>query len=577
MVKRFLEGGKSLIYSKQTNILSAAAIIMFMIGLSRVLGLVRNRALAEFFYTSQLDNFWAAFQVSDTLFEILILGGMSSAFVPVFSSYLSKGKDKEGWRVAALILNLLFLGSVVLGSLIYILAEPIYSLTNYSAEQVQVIASYTRILIFAQLFFVASFLMTAILESHQRFLVSAAAPLFYNFGIIGSTYLFAPSIGLMAPILGALVGSILHFGVQLPVALKLGFRPVVSFDFADPGVRKIVKLAIPRVVELTFFQIKKYTDLFLASFIIGGLTYFKFGDALAALPVGLFGLSIAKASLPKLSYEANEENLDNFKKTFTEAFKQILFLVLPVGVFISVLRLPLVRLAYGADKFLWEDTNQTGYAVSAFAIGMFAYALSLLVSRAFYALHDTLTPVKVSIAAIFINVILGFVLIFGVQKQIWVLSLAYSIAGFMQLSILLYLLSRKTGGLRGFGVEQTFTKLIIASGVSGGLMFFLLKILDRSAWDKKLSFLQHIGLALPETFDKFLLDTKYTTNLIVLTLVVAVIGTLVFLALAYLLKIQELRVLVKLAEKMPLAGGVVRKFVPVRETVSPTPQNGINP
>lgn len=577
MVKNFLKGGKNLLFSRQANILSAAAVIMLAVAASRVLGLIRNRTFVHFFEPEHLDTFLAAFQLPDLIFEVLVIGAMSSAFIPVFSSYLGKKKEKEAWQVAALSLNLLLLFFLVLAGIIFIFAKPIYTFVaaGFSPEQVSLTANLARILLVAQLFFVISYVLSGALESHQRFLAPAIAPLFYNLGIIATTALFAPQLGLYAPTIGAVLGAVLHLLVQAPLAASLGFRPAFALNFAHPGVRTIGRLALPRVLELSFFQIKRLADLFLASLIAGGLTYFKFADSLAALPVGLFGVSIAKATLPSMSRHAGERKMEDFKNTFASSLKEIAFLVVPASVFLAVLRIPAVRLAFGAAQFDWQDTVQTGYVLSAFALGAFAYGMGLLVSRAFWALQDTFTPVKVSLVTILINVALAFFFIRGLGLPTWGLALAYAIAGIIQLGVLVLILSRRVGGFKGYGLGSTFGKIVLASGASGATMFILLKILDRSAWDRKLSFLGQLGLGLPTTFDRFVLDTRYTVNLILLTSLVALIGLLVYLLIVYLLRVEELGVFLRSLRRIS-ARRLPRLIRPAakEEPLAPPPTSG---
>ena len=186
---------------------------------------------------------------------------------------------------------------------------------------------------------------------------------------------------------------------------------------------------------------------------------------------------------------------------------------------------------------------QTGYVLSAFAIGIFAYSLSLLISRAFYALHDTTTPVKISFLTIGVNVILGLVFVLGLRLPTWSLALSYSLAGIFQVIVLFGLLSKRVKGFANYSIKQTLTKVIAAASLSGSVMFILLRVLDRSAWDKKLSFLGKFGLALPTTFEHFVLDTRYTANLIVLTFVVATIGIAIYLLTTWFLGVKELGVL----------------------------------
>lgn len=551
MVKKFFVEGKNLLYSKQTNILSAAAIIMFMVAASRFLGLIRNRVFVHFFPPEQLDSYLAAFHLPDMLFEYLSLGIMSSAFIPIFGKYLGRGDQKEAWRVANVTVSLLLVFFAIFSLLIFIFAEPFYTLVaqGFSQEKIAITASFTRWLLVAQMFFVVSYLLTAVLEAHQRFLISQTAPLLYNVGIILSTAFLAPTLGMMAPVLGVVVGSFLHLAIQLPIALSLGFRPKFALNLYDPAIREISKLALPRIVELSFFQVKRSVDLFTASLILGGITYFKFGDSLASLPIALFGMSIAKASFPQMSLHS-EKDLVKFKQIFISSFKEILFLVVPATIFLTVLRLPLVRLAFGAQNFDWQDTLDTGYVVSAFCLGGFAYALSLLINRGFYSLHDSATPVKISILTILANALLGVLFIVVFKLPIWSLALAYSLAGIAQVVVLFLLFAKRVGGFVEYKLDQVFGKIVIAAGISGLLMYILLKVLDRSAWDQKLSFLKHIGFSLPTTFDRFVLDTRYTINLIAVTFLVALFGFCLYLVLSYLFKIEELQFVVRALRKV---------------------------
>ncbi len=547
-MRKFFEEGKSLLASKQTNIISAATIIMVMVMASRILGLVRNRVFVHYFSPDQLGTFLAAFSLPDIIFEILTMGIMASAFIPVFTKYLNGKDKKEAWYVSAITLNILLLFFAIFSIFIFIFARPIYEhiTGNFTSDQIDQVVTFTRFFLISQMFFAASYLLTAILETHQRFIISSIAPLFYNLGIILTTVLLAPSIGLYAPVIGVVIGAALHFLIQFPFAIKLGFRPVFSLDFRDKGVREIGRLALPRLVELTFLQVKRFADLFIAgSFGASGITYFRFGDALTSLPIGLFALSIAKASLPQLSQLAVKERMPEFKTTFANSFKEILFFVVPISIFIAVLRLPIVRLAYGDAQFDWQSTIQTGYVVSAFSLGIFAYSLSLLATRAFYALQDTNTPVTIAIVTIILNASLGLAFLNVLHLPIWGLPLSYAIAGIFQIVALMTILSRRIGGFGGQNLEKSFGKIVIAAGTAGIIMFALLKLLDRSAVDKNLWFLGILGFRLPTTFDKFLLDTHYTINVIILTFGAGIAGLLLYLAICYVLRVEELRIVAR--------------------------------
>jgi putative peptidoglycan lipid II flippase len=530
--------------SEQGSIFSAAFVVMVMIAVSRVLGLVRNRVLAHFFSAETLSVYFAAFRLPEVVFEILIFGALSSAFIPTFTSYLSRREHQEAWYITSVSINIALALFLLTAIPFWIFSRPLYQIVapGFNSSQVEVVARLARILFLSQGFFILSYFLTAVLESFKRFLVPAIAPLFYNLGIILGTIIGANRWGIYAPTIGAVFGAFFHFLVQIPLAVRLGFRPRLKLDFFHPGVRKIGRLALPRVIELTFLQITKATELFFASLVsAAAYTYFTFANSLQLLLVGLFGVSVAKASLPTFSYQTANGDLSQFKKTFISLFNKIIFLTMPGAVFLAVLRIPLVRLIFGAARFTWESTVQTGLALSAFCLSIFAQALIYLLTRAFWAFQETKTPVKISLSTIFLNIFLGAVFILGFQLPIWSLALSFSLSTLVQMVLLLSFLIPKFKEFELKKILLPFGKITFASLIAGSLMFVFLKILDRSVWDKRLSFLKWFGLKLPVSFNYFVLDTRYTSNLIFLTAIVSLIGLLTYLALVKILKVEELK------------------------------------
>ncbi len=569
MIRNLLQRGSKVFTDRQTTILSAALIIMVTIAASRVLGLVRNRVLAEFFSVETLSIYFAAFRIPETIFEILVFGTFASAFIPTFTSYISRKKKEEAWRIASTCLNFAFLIFIALAIVIFMTARPIYQIIapGFNSQDVIQIANLSRILLLAQAFFVLSYFLTSVLESLQRFLVPALAPLLYNSGIILGTIFLSVRFGIYGPVIGAVIGAALHFFIQLPLALFLGFRPRLSLNLRHPGVREIGRLALPRIIELSAFQLGKIAELFLASLVsVASYTYFTFAHSLALLPIGLFGISMAKAALPTLSYQSAKKNFVQFSKTLNSLLSQVFFLILPAAVFLTILRIPIVRLVFGSARFTWESTVQTGYTLSAFSLGVLAQGLIYPLNRAFWALHDTKTPVKVSISAIVINICLGVLFIIVFKFQIWTLALAFSLASLIQVTILFILISKKIPIFKETKIFTTFAKTTLASFLSGGLIFFLLKVLDRSAWDKNLSFLRWVGLKLPTSFELFVLDTRYTLNLILLTVFVVLLGIVTYLLLSWLFRIEEVSILRRIIIRF-------KKIRKLPETITPPPES----
>jgi len=540
------------LFSRQVDVLSAAIVLAASVLVSMILGLVRDRTLAQFFSGDQVSLYFAAFRLPDSLFQVLVLGSLSSAFIPTFISYISRHQEKEAWRVTSIMINFSLLAFVFFGSLVAIFANQICTILapGFSHAEVVLMAQLTRILLLAEGFFVLSFFLTGVLKSFQHFLMPALAPIFYNLGIILATVFLSGTFGIYAPVFGAVLGAAAHFLIQLPLAVKLGFRPHLSFDWKDPGVKRISKLAAPRVVEIACSQVLPASDLFFSSLVsTASYGYLTFATHLEMVPVNFFGLSLADAALPALAYKQGNEK--EFRTLFFSIFRQIIFLALPVAMAFIVLRIPLVRLAFGAAKFTWNSTVLTAYTLSLFALGIVGQALTLYFVRTFYALQDTITPVIVGVADILFDISLSAYFIIVLKLPIWGLGLSSATASLIQALVLAVILIRRRG-LPFFEFLTPSLKVLLATLSSGGVMYFIMKVMDRSAWDKRLSFLGRF--ALPEQYAKFVLDTHYTKNLIILTLLVSVVGALIYLGVCRLLKVRETSMLSKILRKVPLLG-----------------------
>jgi len=571
MVGRIIDKGKRLFLSPQNTVLSAATLIMVMIIASRILGLVRQRVLAYYFLPDELSVFFAAFRLPDLIFEVLVFGTFSSAFIPVFTRALEKGK-KEAWDIAGRVLNIGLLFFLPIALIVGIWTRQIYTflLPGFTVAEVAKVAYIARVLLVAQGFFVISYVLTGVLESLRRFLVPALAPVFYNLGIILGTVFLTPKLGVLAPAIGVVLGAFFHFAIQLPLSLKLGFRFITHFK-ANEAVKKVGKLALPRVIDVSFEQIQKTVELSLATVIsTASYTYYTFANSLQVLPVSLFGTSIAKASLPLLSRQAGK--IDLFRKTLLSAIYQVIFLTLPMAALLIVLRIPIVRLVYGTDIFDWKATIQTSIVLSAFAIGIPFQALVTIISRAFYALHDAKTPVTVSLIGMSLVIIGDFTGVTVFNLPVWVLAFSFSIGMFLETIILVFLLHKKISNVYTKASLKHVLITLVATILSGLTMFFFLKFFDRSVWVKRLSFLGQIEATKVIPFEKFVLDTRYTANLIILTALVSLVGLGVYLSINILFGSKEVWEFVALLKGIFVKHKVVS--IPKEgEPISPAPQD----
>jgi putative peptidoglycan lipid II flippase len=565
MVSQLLKNSKKILTDPQSTVFSAASIIMLMVIASRILGLVRQRILANYFSPSDLSLFFAAFRLPDMVFEVLVFGTFSSAFIPVFTKALKDG-NSHAWEIAGRVVNIGLILFVGFASLFSILAFQVYSVLTpgFTPDQVSQVASLARLLFAAQGFFVVSYVLTGVLESLRRFLVPALAPLFYNVGIILGIIFLTPRFGLMAPAIGVIIGAFTHFLIQLPLAYKLGFRFSGTIR-PNEGVKKIGKLAAPRIVDLSFDQIGKTVELSLASIIsTASYTYYTFANSLQLVPVSLFGTSLAKAVLPTLSRQYAD--IDRFRKTLLNTLFQAIFLTAPIAAALIVLRIPIVRLVYGTDIFDWEATVQTGMVLSVFALGVIFQTLVAILGRSFFALHDTKTPVYVSIAGLTLLVVGNFIFVKGLHLPVWALALSFSLGYFFETVSLFILMHRRIDGILTASTLSRIVKIAISSVSSGVVMYVFLKFFDRSVWIKRLSFLGKIDAAKNIPFERFVLDTRYTLNLLALTILVSVVGMGVYIIVSFLLKSGDVIVFLNMAKR-----------ILIKRKVSPIPQKESEP
>ncbi|HTK03296.1 MAG TPA: murein biosynthesis integral membrane protein MurJ, partial [Alphaproteobacteria bacterium] len=521
---------KQILNSQQTTVLSAATLIMIMIVASRVLGLVRQRVLANYFAPGDLALFFAAFRLPDTIFEVLVFGTFSSAFIPVFTKALQNDGEKKAWEIAGRVVTIGLVIFGILAIIFAIFAPQIYTIIapGFGENETIKIANLARILFAAQGFFVISYVLTGVLESLRRFLVPALAPLFYNLGIILGTIFLTPYLGLMAPAIGVVIGALAHFLIQYPLSRKLGFKFIWDIH-PDEGVKKIGALALPRVIDLAFDQVGKTTELFLSSLISqASYTYYIFANTLQLLPVTLFGTSLAKAVLPMLSRADGDEK--EYRRILLTAIFQAIFFTLPLAAALIVLRIPIVRLVYGTKIFDWEATVQTGMVLSVYALGIVAQTLMSILARAFFALHDTKTPVKVSFIGLGILILGDFILVKGFNLPVWALAASFSFSVFIEAIILMILIHNRIGEIVNGKFFTNIIKVLSATVGSGIVMYFLIKFFDRWFWINK-------GSNFP--FQSFVLDTRYTGNLLVLTILTFTIGILIYIGITLILRVEE--------------------------------------
>ncbi|MBU2592152.1 MAG: murein biosynthesis integral membrane protein MurJ [Patescibacteria group bacterium] len=489
MIKALVGNGSKLFSRRQTSIFSAALILASAFGASALLGILRDRLLYARFYSccaDQLDAYNAAFRLPDIIFRLLVTGALSAAFIPVFSEQLVKSKTRA-YQTASAVITALFLIFFGLSILLVVFSYPLSDLitSGFSNYQVFLMSQLTKLMVLSQLFFLMSNFLTGILQSFQRFLIPALSPIVYNLGIIFGILFLSPKLGIFGPALGVVIGAALHLLVQLPLSSALGFKYSFLLSFNLPGVRKILRLMLPRTLALGLGEIGETVALFLATSLpAGSLSLFYLAQRLTHFSSRIFGTTIGQASLPVLSKEVGAKRFDLFRQTLLSSLLQAAYFAFPAAALLLVLRVPIVRIAYGAEKFPWKATVATGRVVAFFAPLVVFNTINDILIRGFYALQDTKTPLFVSLFSLVVNTGIAlyttFILGFGTSG----LALAITVAGFSQMSILmLIMIGRiKIEGLINDLFLPLF-KMLFAGILSGAVAWFLLKGLDQRFLD----------------------------------------------------------------------------------------------
>lgn len=532
MIKTFFRNGSKIFSKKQSSIFSAAAILGLAFSASAFLGILRDRLLyAKFFAccAGQLDAYNAAFRIPDIVFQLLVLGALSAAFIPVFGEELDKDK-KRAYQTASSVLNLLFVAFLAVGGIIILFSRPLSLLvaSGFSPEQITLMSQLMKVIVASQMFFLLSNFLTSILQTNQRFLVPALAPMVYNLGIILGIQTLSSHLGIWAPVLGVLFGSILHFLIQLPLVIKLGFEyfPMISFQL--PGVKKMVSLMPPKTMSLAINEFQATIILIIGSSLTTGyLSLFYLGQRLTYFFSRVFGVTIGQAALPVLSREASKNKMARFKETLFNSFLQAVFLALPTASIFLILRIPLVRLAYGAKDFPWQATLITGQVIAFLIPLVVSGTINDILGRGFYALQDTRTPLMVSAFSllIFISIALGGEIFF--EGGVVSLALATSMSSIFQALLLLILLLRRIELKALSKILDPLFKMVFSSFWSAVATWGLLRCLD-----------------------VYVFDTTRIVGLIGLTVVCSLGAILVYVGIGLSFQLKEARAIIKLIKSI---------------------------
>jgi putative peptidoglycan lipid II flippase len=460
---------KDMISSKQ-QIARAAGIVIAAFALSRVLGLAREMIIGQQFGTSgELDAYLAAFRLPDILFQLVAGGALGSAFIPTFSGYLARGDKRGAWRLASAVINLVLLLLSALALLAAASAPLLVAKVvapGFDPAKRALTVQLMRLMLLSPVVFGVSGIVMGVLNSYQHFLLPALAPIVYNLSIIGAALFLSPSLGIHSLAMGVVMGSLLHLAIQVPGLVKRGMGYTPILNLGDPGVREVGRLMAPRVLGLAVVQLNFLVNTILASGLAdGSLAALNFAWLLMLLPQGIFAQAMATAAFPTFSELAAKRQVAEMRSTLSATLRAILYLAIPASVGLFVLRYPIVRLLFQRGAFEESSTEAVVWALQFYTLGLFAHAIVEIVTRAFYALHDTLTPVLIGGGAMGVNVVLSLILIRPLAHG--GLALANSTATILEMVGLLLVLRGPLEGLEGGRLLNSTLRTALAAGLMG--------------------------------------------------------------------------------------------------------------
>ena len=486
---------------KSTGIVSSATL------LSRILGLVREQVYAHLFGAGfSMDAFVAAFRIPHLLRDLFAEGALATAFVPVFTDHLANKGKKEAFYLGNLVINtlLVILSLVILLGIIFapFLVNLIAPGFGEIPGKIELTTTLTRILFpFLALISLAAVVM-GMLNSFGHFATPALAPTMFNIGIIFAGFVFCPFFDppILGIALGALLGGLGQLGIQIPRIRKEGFRYKLVLNFRDPGLKRILLLMTPAVFGIASTQINIFVATYLASLLPqGSVSYLSYAYRLMYFPLGVFGVAVATVTLPLVSTHAAQNKIDQVLFTYSSSLRLVFFLVIPSTVFLIVAAGPIISLLFQHGKFQYLDTVATSRALILYSLGLMGFAVIRVTAPVFYALKDTKTPVIISAISVALNIILNVILMRPLGYM--GLALATSIAGWVNMFLLLLKLNQRIGPFDFRDLFKAFYMIILAALIMGGLiwLFFSIYQIDLSLaplTQKILSVLVSIGLGL---------------------------------------------------------------------------------
>ncbi|MEV5029139.1 murein biosynthesis integral membrane protein MurJ [Paenibacillus sp. LPE1-1-1.1] len=445
----------------------AMLILMLLTILTKVLGFTREIILSYFYGASGVsDAYLISLTIPGTIFEFIAIG-IATSYIPIYTKIASQKNVESADRFTNNLLNFIFIICSIIILIVFLFTTPIVKMfaSGFTKETLTLAVLFTRIGITSIYFSGLIFVFNGYLQMKKKFIIPAVMGIPVSLIIMLSIFLSTKY-----DIVIISIGSALAMGIQLliiiPFVIKTGYRYSFIFDWKDEHIRNMIFLSIPVIIGVSINQINILVDRTIASQIaVGGISTISYASRLNDFIQGVFVMTFTTVMYPKISKMAVEGNIKEFKKSLSEAINGINILVIPASIGAMVFAQPVVNLLYGRGAFDSQAISMTSNALFFYSIGMIGIGLREILSRAFFSLRDTKTPMINAAIAVVMNIVLNF--IFSRYLGIGGLALATSISAIFCSILLFWSLKKKIGPLATKGITSTFIKILCASLLMG--------------------------------------------------------------------------------------------------------------
>ncbi|HZU24723.1 MAG TPA: murein biosynthesis integral membrane protein MurJ [Bryobacteraceae bacterium] len=502
------------------HVVRSAGIVSAAVFSSRVTGLVREIVMARLFGAGFIyDAFLLGFRIPNLTRDLFAEGALSSAFVPVFTQTLTT----EGRRKAAQLSNvtgtaiILFVGTLAVLGMIFapVLVELLAPGFHNVPGKFELTVRLTQVMFPFLLMVALAAQAMGVLNTCNRFGVPATASTFFNFGAISfgllAGFVIGPHIGIdriTGMAIGVVIGGAIQLGWQLPAMWSEGFAFHWSKQWSNPGLRRIIHLMGPAILAEAAVQINVMVNTNFASRIPlnGPVSWLGYSFRFMQFPLGVFGVAIANATLPSIARSISQGNLEEYRRTLSRSLAMVFLLCVPSSVGLIVLGRSIVAVIYQGGAFTVWDTQQTARALTWYAVGLAGYAGLKVLNPAFYALHDSRTPMLISIASIAIN--------YGVASRMSArfghvgLAMSTSAVATVAALALFWILRNRIDGIYGRNLLSSTWRIIAAAMVMGAAITGSSRLITSSAGTGRIGSFIDVAISIPLGFGVFWLVSR---------------------------------------------------------------------